>query len=87
MTIEGLLCHLEAELERSETEYRDYYEKLVKANKEIRRYYEDPFLSPDEIPEELLQEAADCYHFYSAILNTHNRILDAINIIKERVGG
>lgn len=86
MTIEGLLCHSEAEKERLSVELQDYYEKVVEAKKEIKRFYEDPFVSPEEIPEDLIQNYADYEHYYSATYHTLNRIIDTISIIKERVG-
>jgi hypothetical protein len=86
MTIETLLCHLEAEKERTTVELQDYYEKTKETAKEIKRFYEDPFVSPEEIPKDLMQKHAEYYHYYSATHYTLNRIIDTISIIKERVG-
>lgn len=89
MSIEDLLKQLEAEREKLAIEYHNLYEKVAEANRAIKRFYEyeEPFLTPKEVPLELADDYRTYGELYAAAICEHNRILDVINVIKERVGG
>jgi hypothetical protein len=87
MTIEDLLNQLEYERKVLEERYSEYYMEAVKAKREIKEYYTDPFLRPDEIPQKSIDEHEYWCKKHAETVFQHNRILDAINIIKVRVGG
>lgn len=86
MTIEDLLKQLETEREELAIEYRNYYDKAVEAKKGIARIRGNPFASPDEIPFDLIENYSNYSDLHTVTVHKHNRILDAINVIKERVG-
>lgn len=87
MSIEELLSQLEAERKALKEKYCEYYNKSVEAKKEIERYYEDPFLSPDDIPLKLVEDYANYGMLHTATVHQHNDILRTIISIKKRVGG
>ena len=87
MTIEELLKRLEAERETLAIEYRDYYEKSVEIKNDIKRYYEDPFVTPDEVPYKLIEDFTKYSNLHTATVCQHNRILSVIKIIKEMASG
>jgi hypothetical protein len=86
MTIEELLNKLETERKALEDQYHYYYDRAAEAKKEIKDFYEDPFVSPTNLPEEMMSNYVYWTNKHTDTVHQHNRILSAINTIKERAG-
>lgn len=85
MTVEELLNKLGSEEVALRKQVDDSYDKCTEIKKQIKEYYENPFVAPNDIPQKLLDEYTYWNNKYSSEFTQWRHVANIIIGIKERV--
>lgn len=83
MAIEELLNKLHAKKDELKKQYDKYYDEFKEVGEEIKDYYESPFVTPTDVPMNLITKASYLHDAYMGVYMQYNNIRTSIITIED----